>query len=285
MEDANAILLIHCPDQMGVVAEVTRFLLSYDGNIVGIEQHVDRQWNHFFMRVEWQLKDFEIPQDKIGVEFDRIIGQKFGMKWQLEFKNVVPRMALFVTKMTHCLYDILQRYESGEWNVEIPLIISNHERLRSIAERSQIPYHVFKITKDNKSSQEARQLELMQEAKIDFIVLARYMQILSDDFVSHYPHQIINIHHSFLPAFIGAKPYHQAHDRGVKIIGATSHFVTAELDAGPIIAQDVEHVSHKDQVRDLVRKGRDLEKKVLSEAIWLKLNHRILTYRNKTFLF
>lgn len=281
----NAILLIHCPDRKGIVAEVTRFLLSYDGNIVEIEQHVEDQWKHFFMRVEWQLEDFEIPRDKIGGEFQKIIADSFDMQWQLYFSDQQSRMAIFVTKLTHCLYDILQRVESAEWDVEVPLIFSNHERLRPIAEKYGIPYHVFEITKQNKAVQEARQLTLLKEHGIDFLVLARYMQILSDDFVSHYEDQIINIHHSFLPAFIGAKPYHQAYNRGVKVIGATSHYVSADLDAGPIIAQDVEHVSHRDQVRDLVRKGRDLEKTVLSRAIWMHLNHRILSYRNKTILF
>ncbi|MBX2815392.1 MAG: formyltetrahydrofolate deformylase [Saprospiraceae bacterium] len=281
----TATLLIHCPDKKGIVAEVTRFLLSYDANIVEIEQHVDTDWEHFFMRVEWQLIDFEIPKPEIGKQFDAVIAKRYHMEWSLHFSDDVPCMAIFVTKLTHCLYDILQRVESGEWNVKIPLIISNHERLRPIAEKHNIPYHVFPITKETKAAQEKKQKELLEQHNVDVIVLARYMQILSDDFVSDYPDQIINIHHSFLPAFVGAKPYHQAHARGVKIIGATSHFVTAELDAGPIIAQDVNHISHRDQISDLVRKGKDLEKMVLSRALWLKINHRILSYRNKTVLF
>lgn len=281
----TAILLIHCPDQMGLVAAVTDFLHKNNGNIISLDQHVERDIQHFFMRVEWELDGFLIPEEKIDDFFGTLIGHKYGMSWQLHFTNRPLRIALFVSKMSHCLYDILQRYVSGEWNAEIPLIVSNHENLRYIAERFDIPYHVFPITKATKAEQEARELKLLKAERIDLVVLARYMQILSDDFVSALPNRVINIHHSFLPAFKGARPYHSAHTRGVKIIGATSHFVTADLDEGPIIAQDVVSVSHKDAVEDLIRKGKNLEKVVLAEAIWLALQHKILPYRNRTIVF
>jgi len=281
----TAILLIHCPDQKGIVAALTDFLYKNNGNVISLDQHVDRTAEHFFMRVEWELEGFAIPKEKIEDYFATLIGNRFQMQWQLHFTNRIPRMAIFVSKSTHCLYDILQRYISGEWQVEIPLIISNHDRLQTVAERYNIPYHVFPITKANKAEQEQRELELLQQHEVDFMVLARYMQIITDRLIQPFEHQIINIHHSFLPAFIGAKPYHQAYERGVKIIGATSHYVTTDLDAGPIITQDVVHISHKDTVQDLIRKGKDLEKLILSRAIWLQLQHKILPFRNRTIIF
>ncbi|MEM6318625.1 MAG: formyltetrahydrofolate deformylase [Bacteroidota bacterium] len=281
----TAVLLIHCPDQKGIVAAISDFLLRNNGNVVDIEQHVEADIQHFFMRVEWELADFTIPKEKIEDYFATLIGNKYQMKWQLHFTDKQPRMAIFVSKMSHCLYDILQRYMSGEWEVEIPLIISNHENLKYIADRFGIDFHHFPITKATKAEQETKEIELMQQHDVDFIVLARYMQILSDDFVNHYPNRVINIHHSFLPAFIGAKPYHAAHKRGVKIIGATSHYVTADLDEGPIIVQHVTSVSHKDSIKDLIRKGKNLEKMVLSEALWLQLQHKILPYQNRTIVF
>lgn len=281
----TAILLIHCPDQMGLVAAVTDFLHKNNGNVISLDQHVERDIQHFFMRVEWELDGFSIPQEKIDEFFGTLVGRKYQMHWQLHFTNRKPRMAIFVSKMSHCLYDILQRYVSGEWTVEIPCIVSNHDNLHYIAERFDIPFHVFPINKQNKAEQEAAELKLLLEMEVDFVVLARYMQILSDEFVSALPNRIINIHHSFLPAFKGARPYHSAFNRGVKIIGATSHYVTADLDEGPIIAQDVAHVSHKDSIHDLIRKGKNLEKVVLAEAIWLALQHKILPYRNKTIVF
>lgn len=281
----TAILLIHCPDQMGLVAAVTDFLHKNNGNVISLDQHVERDIQHFFMRVEWELKGFSIPQEKIDEFFGTLVGRKFQMHWQLYFTNRKPRMAIFVSKMSHCLYDILQRYVSGEWLLDIPCIISNHDNLHYIAERFDIPFHVFPINKQNKAEQESAELKLLLEQEIDFVVLARYMQILSDEFVSALPNRIINIHHSFLPAFKGARPYHSAFNRGVKIIGATSHYVTADLDEGPIIAQDVAAVSHKDSIDDLIRKGKNLEKVVLAEAIWLELQHKILPYRNKTIIF
>lgn len=288
MKDQNgntAILLIHCPDQTGLVAAVTDFLFKNNGNIISLDQYVDRQALRFFMRVEWELEGFAIPEEKIDDYFGTLVGQKFQMEWQLHFASRRPRMALFVSKMSHCLYDILQRCISGEWSADIPVIISNHDSLRYIADRFEIPFEVFPITKGNKAEQEQKQIELLNSLNVDFIVLARYMQILSDDFVSAFPNRIINIHHSFLPAFKGAKPYHSAYNRGVKVIGATSHYVTADLDEGPIIEQDVRRISHKDSVKDLIRIGKDLEKVVLARAIWLEIQHKILPFKNKTVVF
>jgi len=281
----SAILLIHCPDRKGLVSTITEFIFKNGGNILYLDQHVDVQQNVFFMRVEWDLANFSIPAEKIGEYFDTLIAEKFEMKWRLYFSDHIPRMAIFVSKMSHCLHDILSRSQSGEWNVEVPLIISNHLDLEPIAKTFGIDFHKTPITKENKKAAEQEQLDLLSKYNIDFIVLARYMQILSDEFVSHYPNKVINIHHSFLPAFPGAKPYHSAYERGVKIIGATSHYVTAELDAGPIIEQSVVRVSHKDNIEDLVRKGRDLEKVVLSQAIWHHLKRQILVYGNRTLIF
>jgi formyltetrahydrofolate deformylase len=237
------------------------------------------------MRVEWDLDGFAIPAEQIAARFKEALADRFEMNWALHFSDEVPRMALFVSRLSHCLFDILARWQSGEWQVEVPLIISNHEDLRPVAERFGIPYYCLPITPENKLEQEARQIALLQEHQIDFVVLARYMQILSPGFIDRYPERIINIHHSFLPAFAGAKPYHAAHERGVKIIGATSHYVTSELDAGPIIAQDVTEVTHRDSVDDLVRKGRDLEKLVLARAIWNHMQRKVLCYDNRTVIF
>ena len=281
----TAILLIHCPDRQGILATVTEFLNKNRGNIIYLDQHVDRQEKIFYMRVEWELDNFAIPAEKIGEYFDTLIGTPLQMTWKIYFSDTVPRMALFVSKMPHCLFDILARYTAGEWDVEIPVIVSNHETLRPVAERFDIEFHYFPITKENKVEQEAAELKLLDENNIDFVVLARYMQILSRDFVKHFPNRIINIHHSFLPAFAGAKPYHAAHERGVKIIGATSHYVTTELDAGPIIEQDVTRCSHVDTIQKLIRKGRDLEKIVLSQAVYNHLQRKILVYKNRTVVF
>ncbi len=281
----TAILLIHCPDKKGIVHAVTDFLFANNGNIIDLDQHVDQDQALFFMRVEWDLTGFSIPKEKVSEFFGTLVGDKFQMKWELHFTSRKTRMAIFVSKMSHCLFDILQRYQSGEWDIEIPLIISNHPNLGYIAERFNIPFEVFPITKATKAEQEAKELELLAHHDIDFIVLARYMQIISADFITHYPNRIINIHHSFLPAFPGAKPYHQAYKRGVKIIGATSHYVTADLDQGPIIAQDIARITHKENVKDLVRKGKDLEKTVLSQAIWKQMQHKILAYNNRTVIF
>ncbi len=283
--NAHAIILISSPDRPGLVAAVTDFININGGNIINLEQHVDKQENTFFMRIEWDLANFIIPKEKISDYFQTLYANKYNMTFRLYFNDHTPRMAVFVSKMSHCLFDILARYTAGEWKVEIPLIISNHEDLRWVAERFGIEYHVLKLNKDNKDEIEAKQLVLLEEKKIDFIVLARYMQILTDKFIESYPNKIINIHHSFLPAFVGAKPYHAAYERGVKIIGATSHYVTTELDAGPIIEQDITRITHRDSVENLVRKGQDLEKIVLSHAIESHLKRRILVYKNKTILF
>ncbi len=281
----TAILLIHCPDKQGILATVTEFLNKNNGNIINLDQYVDRLQKVFYMRAEWELEGFDIPADKIGEYFETLIATKLQMSYRLYFSEDIPRMAIFVSKMSHCLFDILARYTAGEWDVEIPMIISNHETMRPVAERFGIDFHYFPITKDNKDEQEALEIELLKKHKVDFIVLARYMQILSGDFVDHFPNKVINIHHSFLPAFAGAKPYHAAHDRGVKIIGATSHYVTSDLDAGPIIEQGVAQCSHVDTVKSLIRKGRDLEKIVLSNAVFKHLQRKVLVYKNRTVVF
>ena len=281
----TAILLIHCDDKQGILATVTEFLNENHGNIIYLDQYVDRLEKVFYMRVEWELEGFAIPVNKIGEYFETLIASKLNMNFRLYFSDDIPRMAIFVSKMSHCLFDILSRYTAGEWDVDIPLIISNHEKLKPVADRFGIDFHYFPINKENKKEQEEAELELLKKHKVDFIVLARYMQILSGDFVSHYRNKVINIHHSFLPAFAGAKPYHAAHERGVKIIGATSHFVTSDLDAGPIIEQDVTRCSHVDTVKSLIRKGRDLEKIVLSNAVYKHLQRKVLVYKNRTVVF
>jgi formyltetrahydrofolate deformylase len=281
----SAILLIHCPDQKGIVISITEFIFKNGGNILYLDQHVDTGRQAFFMRIEWDLSDFVIVDEKIGEYFETLVARRFSMNWRLHFSGEVLRMALYVSKLPHCFYDILARYEAGEWRVEIPLIISNHADMQPAAERLGADFVHLPISRENREVQERRQLELLQEYRIDFIVLARYMQVLSDEFISHYPNRIINIHHSFLPAFPGARPYHSAHERGVKIIGATSHYATSELDAGPIIEQDVVRVSHEDSVEDMVRKGRDLEKVVLARAVWQHLHHNVLVYENRTVVF
>lgn len=281
----TATLLVHCQDRQGLVAAITDFIARNDGNIVYLDQHVDREKQVFFMRVEWELAQFAIPAEDIGNYFQTLLGDKFDMNWQLHFSGERPRMAIFVSKLPHCFMDMLGRWQSGEWQVDIPLIISNHDDLAPVAERLGIPFHHLPITKENKHAQEERQLALLEEAQVDFVVLARYMQILTPDFIRRYPERIINIHHSFLPAFPGARPYHSAYERGVKVIGATSHYVTSELDAGPIIAQDVTPVTHRDAVDELVRKGRDLEMLVLARAVWTHMQHKVLCYDNRTVIF
>ena len=281
----TAIMLIHCPDEKGIILSVTNFISRNNGNIVDLDQHVDGERKTFFMRVEWTLNDFSIQREKISAHFDASVADKYQMKHTTYFRDEKIRMALMVSKTDHCFNDILSRYRSGEWNVEIPLIISNHHDMQETANRFGIPYYYVPVSKQTKVEQEKKQLQLLSEHNIEFVVLARYMQILSKNFIKDYPNKIINIHHSFLPAFPGAKPYHSAHDRGVKIIGATSHYVTTELDAGPIIEQNIAHISHKDSVEDLVRKGRDIEKVVLSRAIWYHVNRRILSYGNRTIIF
>ncbi len=283
----TAILLLHCPDKRGIITEITKFITDNNGNIVYLDQYVDRQDGVFFMRLEWELDGFVIPREKLKDYFQTLYATRYDMTFSLYFNDVKPRMAIFVSKMSHCLYDLLARYNAGEWNVEIPCIVSNHDDLRYVAEQFGIPYHVWRINKDhsNKEEVERAEMELLAGERVTFIVLARYMQIISERMIDAYPHNIINIHHSFLPAFIGAKPYHQAWERGVKIIGATSHYVTTELDAGPIIEQDVVRITHKDTPESLVLKGRDLEKIVLSRAVTKHIERKILTYNNKTIIF
>lgn len=283
--DDTAILLMHCPDRRGLVVHVTEFIDNNNGNIISLDEHVDNEAKIFFMRIEWELDGFLVPKEKIAEYFDTQIAAKFKMTWNIYFSNKRPRMAIFVSKMSHCLYDILSRVHSGEWEVDIPLIVSNHPDLEIVANQFDIPYHFFPISKENKAEQEKAELALLKKHNVSFVVLARYMQIVSDNFISHYTNKIINIHHSFLPAFPGAKPYHSAHERGVKIIGATSHYVTADLDAGPIIDQDVTQISHRDPIDKLVMKGRDVEKLVLSRAILFHIQRRILVYNNRTIVF
>lgn len=281
----TAKLLLHCPDKPGILAEVTDFITVNKGNIIYLDQHVDHVENIFFMRIEWELQDFLIPQEKIEDYFATLYAQKYAMSFRLYFSDTKPRMAIFVSKMSHCLFDMLARYTVGEWNVDIPLIVSNHPDLQHVAERFGIPFYLFPITKENKAEQERLEMDLLAKYNITFIVLARYMQVISEQMINAYPNRIINIHHSFLPAFMGAKPYHAAFERGVKIIGATSHYVTTELDAGPIIEQDIVRITHKDTVQDLINKGKDLEKIVLSRAVQKHIERKVLVYKNKTVIF
>lgn len=280
----TATLLISCPDQKGISAAIANFLYTYNANIVHAEQHQDNTENLFLMRVEWDLTDFTLKMDAFGPAFQPI-ADRFSMKWRVALSSNRPKVAILVSKYDHCLVDLLSRYRSGELRCEIPLIISNHEDCRALAEFHGIPYHVVPVTRDNKAEAERQQRDLLEAAGVDLIVLARYMQVLSHEFTAAYPKRIINIHHSFLPAFDGAKPYHRAFARGVKLIGATSHYVTEVLDDGPIIEQDVVRISHRDDVDDLIRHGRDLEKIILSRAVRWHIENRILVYSNKTVIF
>lgn len=281
----SAIVLIACPDRKGLVNSITDFISKYNGNIIDLEQHVDQHEKMFFMRVEWDISEFDISEKELSSRFENEVANKLNMQWTLHFSKYPPSMAIFVSKYSHCLFDILSRLQANEWGIKIPLVISNHPDLEQAVSKLGIDFHHIPVTKDNKSEAEAQQIELLAKHNIDFIVLARYMQILSSDIIQRYENKIINIHHSFLPAFPGAKPYHSAYQRGVKIIGATSHYVTADLDEGPIIAQDVEPVRHTNSVDDLVRIGQDIEKIVLSKAIWAHINFKTLVYKNRTIVF
>ncbi|HAC32918.1 MAG TPA: formyltetrahydrofolate deformylase [Gammaproteobacteria bacterium] len=281
---ASATLLIIAPDRRGLVAAVANFLHSHQANILHADQHIDGSENLFFMRVEWDLKDFDLHRDQLAEEFCQV-AEPLNMEWRIEYSDRKPRVAIMVSRQDHCLVDLLYRHHAGELNCEIPLIISNHDVCRPLAEFHGIPFHHIPVVADHKPAAELQQLELLKKERVDTVVLARYMQILSAEFIAHYPRRIINIHHSFLPAFTGARPYHRAYDRGVKLIGATSHYVTEVLDDGPIIEQDVSRVSHRDQVDDLIEQGRDLERVVLSRALRWHIDHRILTYGNKTVVF
>lgn len=278
-------LLMYCKDRSNIIASVTNFIANNGGNIVYIDQHVDREQDIFFMRLESEFDAQSFSIEAFKELFKNTLVDQFKIKWRMYASNRKPKMALFVSKYDHCLYDILGRYNSGELFLEIPFILSNHNDLKPIADSFKIPFYHIPVTKDTKQQAEEKQLELLTKHEIDFIVLARYMQIVSDTLISKYPNKIINIHHSFLPAFVGAKPYHSAYKRGVKIIGATSHYVTEELDAGPIIEQDVARVSHTHSIEDLIAKGRDLEKIVLANAIKLHTHRKVLVYNNKTVVF
>lgn len=281
----RATLIIQCSDQKGIVAAVSEFLFANKGNILEIDQHVDQELGMFFMRASWELDTFALKKELIYDTFEKEIATKFAMDFQLYFNDRKPKMALFVSKLSHCLFDILSRYHAGQFDVEIPLVISNHNDLQAIVQAFDIPFVHLPVDKSNKKDVEEKQLQLLKRHEVDFVVLARYMQILSEDFIKAYPNKIINIHHSFLPAFVGAKPYHAAYARGVKIIGATAHYVTEELDAGPIIEQDVARVRHHNTISDLVQMGQDIEKVVLSKAIKYHLEHKVLAFGNKTVIF
>ncbi|MEO2068319.1 MAG: formyltetrahydrofolate deformylase [Desulfurobacteriaceae bacterium] len=280
----TATLLISCKDRKGILAEITGFIAKNNGNIIAADQHIDFQKSIFFMRIEWDLTEFKIPKREIAKAF-KPIARKFDMNYQLKFSSDVQNVAIFVSKYDHCLYELLYRFKAGELRGNLKLVISNHPDLKPVVEMFGIPFYHFPKTKETKLSVEEKEIELLKKENIDLVILARYMQILSDNFVNQFRNKIINIHHSFLPAFVGAKPYHRAYERGVKIIGATSHYVTEELDQGPIIEQDVVRVTHRDTVEDMIRKGRDLEKLVLARAVRWHLENKILVYDNKTVIF
>ncbi len=283
MTNPTATLLISCPDRRGLVAKFANFIYANGGNIIHADQHTDSEAGLFLTRIEWQLNGFNLPREVIAPAFNAI-AQPLDATWQLHFSDTIPRIAIWVSRQDHCLFDLIWRHRAKEFAADIPLIISNHPNLQTVAEQFGIDYHHIPITKENKAEQEAKQLELLQKYQIDLVVLAKYMQVVSADFIEKFP-KIINIHHSFLPAFVGANPYHRAFERGVKIIGATAHYATADLDAGPIIEQDVVRVSHRDEVDDLIRKGKDLERIVLARAVRLHLQNRVLVYTNRTVVF
>ena len=281
---SRAILLVSCSDQKGITAGLTNFIFEQSGNIEHADQHIDSQSNTFFMRIEWSLEGFSIPSEKISEAF-KPLADKFKMSWSLFFSDDVPRVAIFVSQYHHCLYDLLLKHKQGDLSCEIPLIISNHPKTASVAGDFGVRSVILPKNSDNKLEVEKKELELLKEAGVEVIVLARYSQIFTKNFVDQFPNAIINIHHSFLPAFVGSEPYQQAYSRGVKIIGATSHYVTEELDAGPIIEQDIAGVSHRNSLMDLKREGQDLERIVLNRAVRLHLERKILVYNNKTVVF
>ena len=280
----TATLLITCPDTKGIVAAIADFLYQHNANILHADQHQDAENNLFLMRVEWDVANFNLSEADFSAAFAPIAA-KFSMQWQLKLSQHKTRVAIMVSQYDHCLADLLHRHKSGELACEIPLVISNHRDTEDLVKFYGIDFHHIAVTKDIKADAEAAQFKLFADYNIDLIVLARYMQILSAEFVERYPQKIINIHHSFLPAFIGAKPYHRAFERGVKLIGATGHYVTEVLDEGPIIEQDIDRISHRDQVEDLIQKGRDLERSVLAKAVRWHIENRILLYANKTVIF
>lgn len=280
----SATLLVSCPDQQGLVSGISSFISRHGGNILQSDQHTDVEAGIFLARFEFRLDGFQIPANQIAAQF-RTLAEQFGMKFELHLSSHVPKVALFASRLPHCLEDLLQRQQAGEFKAEIAVVICNHPDLSPIASRYGVPFLHFPITSENKKQQEAEEKRELESRGVELIVLARYMQVLTEDFIAGYPNRIINIHHSFLPAFVGAKPYHQAFLRGVKLIGATGHYVTMNLDEGPIIEQEVARVSHRDSIDDMIRKGRDLERTVLGRAVRLHLCHRVLTYGNKTVVF
>ena len=280
----TATLLLTCPDKKGIVASIANFLLTHNGNILHADQHQDAENNLFLMRVEWDMTDFQLTENEFHEQF-LSIAKKYQITWELKSNQIKPKLAIMVSQYDHCLADLLHRHKNGELDCDISLVISNHRDTELLVNFYGVPFHYIEINKTNKDEAEQNQFLLFDQFNIDLIILARYMQILSPEFVKKYPQKIINIHHSFLPAFIGAKPYHRAHERGVKLIGATSHYVTEKLDEGPIIEQDIDRISHRDQVDDLVQKGRDLERVVLSRAVRWHIENRILLYSNKTVIF
>ena len=284
MSDVNAILLLSCADSKGLVAKISDFIFRHDGNIVHADQYTSKTDKLFFMRIEWELNGFALHREEIPAAFEPLARQ-FNMKWDLHFTDYVPRVAIFVSRHMHCLHDLILRRHMGEMRADVKAVISNHDDARDLVEQFGMKYFHFPVTQKNKKQQEAEELKLLREMNIDLVVLARYMQVLSGEFLNNYPNRIINIHHSFLPAFAGGNPYQQAYDRGVKIIGATGHYVTAQLDEGPIIAQDVIKISHRDAIADIQTKSKDLERVVLARALRLHLENRILVYGSKTIVF
>ncbi|MGD0338785.1 MAG: formyltetrahydrofolate deformylase [Bacteroidota bacterium] len=286
MPDKNltAILLLSCPDRRGLVARISHFIFERGGNIIDLDEHVDSQEGQFFLRVAWDMKEFSVTPDDLEDAF-LPMAKEFNAEWTIRLDRNKKRLAIFVSKYDHCLQEILWRHGLGDFDADPVLIISNHDDLKYLADRYHIPFYFFPITSENKAAQEEKELSLLEKEKIDTVILARYMQVLSPIFVQKYPNRILNIHHSFLPAFAGSNPYKQAYERGVKIVGATSHYVTNILDEGPIIEQDIIRISHKDSLQDLIRKGRDLERLVLARALRLHLQDRVLVHGNKTIVF
>lgn len=280
----TATLLLSCPDRRGLVSRISHFLFERGGNIIDLDEHVEPTEKRFFLRIAWSMAEFSLPPEGT-LEAFAPLAKEFNADWKIRFSNQRKRIAIFVSKYDHCLQELLWRNTLGEFDGDIVFIVSNHPDLQTLAERYNIPYHLYSITPENKLEQEKKEIALLEKEQIDTIVLARYMQVLSPQFVERFPNQIINIHHSFLPAFAGSNPYKQAYERGVKIVGATSHYVTNELDEGPIIEQDIVRISHKDSLEDLIRKGRDLERLVLARALRLHLQDRVLVYGNKTVVF
>lgn len=285
VKQVSGILTISCPDRRGIVAAVTTFLAQHGANVIEASQHSDLSAGAFFMRTEFELAGLDLARNEVAIAFELSVARRFEMTWSLNFSDQPLTTAILVSKLDHCFYDLLLRQRAGDLRTNIALIISNHDTLQSVAENFGIPFYYLPVDSTNRPAQETRIAELLTQYKVDLIVLARYMQILSPDLVARYPNQIINIHHSFLPAFVGGQPYHQAYKRGVKMIGATSHYVTNELDEGPIIAQDVTQVSHRESVEDLIRKGRDVERLVLARAVRAHLDHRVIVYGRRTVVF